>query len=68
LPDPFKKVNVWRLTGPSIDATGNVSLANAVIGDDLSWVPGSEEKCNVKNNQCHLAIPGSSAALLFLKK
>ena len=67
VPGACKRVNVWRLTGPNIDATGNVSLASAVIGSDLSWVPGTEEKCNVKNHQCHLTVPRSSAALLFLK-
>ena len=67
LPIPCKRVNVWRLKGPNIDATENVSLASAVIGSDLSWAPNTEEKCNVKNNQCHLTVPKSSAALLFLK-
>jgi len=67
LPVDCKRVNVWRLQGPNIDATKNVSLANAVIGSDLSWIPGNEEKCNVKNNQCHVTVPKSSAALLFLK-
>jgi hypothetical protein len=66
LPVPCKRVNVWRLKGPNIDATENVSLANAVIGSELSLVPSTEEKCNVKNNQCHLTVPRSSAALLFL--
>ena len=67
LPVHGKKVNVWRLKGPNLEATDNVSLANAIIGADLSWAPGSEEKCDVKNNQCHLTVPKSSAALLFLK-
>jgi hypothetical protein len=68
LPGSFKRVNIWRLKGPSIDATENVSLANVSIGSDLSWVPGTNEKGNVKNNQCHLTVPKSSAALLFLKQ
>ncbi len=67
LPAPCKNANVWRLTGPNIDATENVSLANTVIGSDLSWVPNTEEKCVIKNSQCQLIVPRSSAALLFLK-
>jgi len=67
LPAPCKISMVWRLIGPSIDATQNVSLANSVIESDFSWVPNTKEKCNIKNNQCHLTVPKSSAALLFLK-
>lgn len=67
LPVNCKGVDIWRLTGPNIDATENVSLANSVIESDHSWAPNTKEKCNVKNNQCHLTVPKSSAALLFLK-
>ena len=67
LSEPCKSVNVWRLEGPAINATENVSLANAVINSNLSWIPNTEEKCGVKNNQCRLIVSKSSAALLFLK-
>lgn len=67
LPVPSKKVNIWRLMAPNIDATENVSLANTVIGSDPSWLPDTEEKYDVKNNHCNLVVPRSSAALLFLK-
>jgi hypothetical protein len=67
LPEQANSANIWRLTGPRIDATNDVSLAGAVIGPDLSWEPETIEKCSVNNNQCRLTIPHFSAALLFLK-
>ena len=67
LPEPVNNARIWRLTGPGIDATKDVSLAGAVVGSDLSWKPATAEKCKVNKNQCRLTIPHYSAALLFLK-
>ncbi len=66
LPVPCNTANVWRLSGQNIDATENVSLANAIIGPDLSWSPKTDEKCEIKSNQCFLVVRKSSAALVFL--
>jgi len=67
LPMPGNHVDIWRLKGPDIEATKDVSLAGDVIGPDLSWEPEKLEKGKVKNNQCRLTIPHYSAALLLLK-
>lgn len=67
LPIPCDEVKVWRLSGRNIDATDKVSFANSVIGSKLTWSPKSKEKCKIKNKQCLLHVPKSSAALLFLR-
>jgi hypothetical protein len=67
LPIPCNEVNVWRLSGRNIDATENVSFANSTVGSKLTWSPKSKEKCHIKNKQCRLHVPKSSAALLFLR-
>jgi hypothetical protein len=67
LPIPCDEVKVWRLSGENINATENVSFANSVIGSKFTWAPKTNEKCKIKNKQCHLHVPNSSAALLFLK-
>ena len=67
LPEPANNVDIWRLIGPGIDTTKDVSLAGATVGPDLLWEPQKVENCKVKNNRCQLTIPHYSAALLFLK-
>ena len=67
LPDHGNRVDIWRLTAPSIDATRDVTLAGSAVGPDLSWKPQTVEEGSVKNNQCRVTIPRYSAALLFVE-
>lgn len=67
LPVPGKRVDIWRLTGPAVTATRDVTLAGSAVGPDLSWEPKTVEEGQVKGDECRLTIPHYSAALLFVK-
>lgn len=67
LPEHANSADIWRLTGPVVDATKDVSLAGAVVGPDFTWNPQKLENCKVKDNKCRLTIPHYSAVLIFLK-
>lgn len=65
-PPRCRQGKVWRLVGPSLDATTGVSLAGAEVGPDLTWLPRTVEHYAVTEDQLRLEVPGDSAALLFL--
>ena len=58
---------VWRLQGPSLDATEGVSLAGAEIGAHARWTP-QPEPVEAENEAMPLRVPPASAALLFLQQ
>ena len=67
VPPGCKSAATWRLTGPSIDATENVSLAGArVSGTDAKWTALATESVAVKEGRAALEVPHASAALLFV--
>jgi hypothetical protein len=58
---------VWRMQGPSLNATEDVTLAGARILPHAQWKPRVEEPIEVRNGVGHLRVSNSSAALLILK-
>jgi hypothetical protein len=62
---PFHRATLWRLTGPSLDATTGVEFGRAVVSGDGTWNPQSE-LLPVRNGALHVAVPAASAALIFL--
>jgi len=66
-PPPCRQGKVWRLVGPSLDATAGVSLAGAEVGADLTWSPRIVENCAVSDGHLRLEVPCDTAALLFLE-
>jgi hypothetical protein len=53
---------VWRLTGPSIDATEGVTFAGAVVDGKGGWRPIEQETVDPS----HILLPHASAALVFV--
>ena len=57
---------VWRLTGPSLEATSGVSLAGGeVTRGDARWAPERQERL-AGGRALALRLPRASAALLFV--
>ena len=65
-PPHCRQGEVWRLVGPSLDATKGVSLAGAEVAPDLTWSPRTVENRAVADGHLRLEVPCDSAALLFL--
>ena len=65
-PARCRQSRVWRLVGPSLDATTGVSLAGAEVGPDLTWSPRTVENYAVADGHFQLEIPCDTAALVFL--
>ena len=66
-PPGTRQTKVWRLTGPSLDATSGVTLAGAEVSPDFTWAPATVETPAVSDGQLQLDLPHDSAALVFLK-
>ncbi len=64
------KANVaklWRLTGPALDATQNITLAGAeVTHGDAVWAPKQIEKLAPQGSGLDLKVPHASAVLVFV--
>ena len=65
-PPRCRQGKVWRLIGPSLDATAGVSLAGAEVGPDLTWSPRMVDDYAVSDGSLRLDLPCDTAALLFL--
>ncbi|MEJ1973279.1 MAG: hypothetical protein WDM96_12700 [Lacunisphaera sp.] len=65
-PSRCRQGKVWRLAGPSLDATTGVSLAGAEVGPDLTWSPRTVGNYAVTDGRLRVAVPSNTAALLFL--
>ena len=62
---PAHKAELWRLTGPSLDATTGITLGSAPVSSAAHWTP-TAERLPVRTDPVHLDLPPASAALLFL--
>jgi hypothetical protein len=60
------EAQVWRLTGPSLDATSGITLAGAEVAQGGAWQPASVEHISVVEGAPALVVPAASAALLFI--
>lgn len=58
-------VRVWRLEGPRLDATNEVTLAGAEITEHAHWTPQAETLV-ARNGVAELQIPAASGAMVFL--
>jgi hypothetical protein len=56
------RVQVWRLTGPSLDSTEGTTLAGASLGPHAAWRPARTEWVNPSQ----IPLPRASAALIFV--
>ena len=65
-PSGTRQAKVWRLTGPSLDATSGVTLAGAEVSANFTWTPANVETPAVADGQLQLELPHDSAALVFL--
>jgi hypothetical protein len=61
----FHRADLWRLTGPSLDATSGIELGRAVVSSDGTWNP-RDEPLPVRNGALYVTMPAASAALIFL--
>jgi hypothetical protein len=58
-------VRVWKLEGPQLDATEDVTLAGVEIRDHAQWTP-REERVAVGDGIARIRVPEASAVLVFL--
>jgi hypothetical protein len=66
LPAKSRLAQVWRLTGPSLEAIDGVALAGAqVAADDAHWQPRAES-LRAASDRLSFHLPRASAAVLFL--
>jgi len=59
------KARVWRLTGPALDSTSGVTLADAEIQTTGVWHP-KEENLEAGGNGLTLHLPRASTLLAFV--
>jgi hypothetical protein len=63
---PFGECAIWRLTGPAIDATTDISLAGATIrGAGSQWQPSPPETGVECRRGTVLGVPRASACILL---
>jgi hypothetical protein len=62
------RTRLWRLTGPSLEATQGVTLAGAEVAPgDAAWSPRTREILDLTADGAVLDLPKASAALLFVE-
>ncbi|HEY2761585.1 MAG TPA: hypothetical protein VGI75_12600, partial [Pirellulales bacterium] len=66
MPPGTRQAKIWRLSGPSLDATNDIMLAGADISTDFTWAPANVETFAVTEGRLQLEVPHDSAALVFL--
>ena len=62
---PARRAALWRLAGPSLDATLGITLGSAAVSDAGAWNPISKP-IPVHSGTLSLELPATSAALVFL--
>ncbi len=62
----FPHARVWRLTGPALDATSDVTLAGAPVAQDGSWSAAREEKVVARGGRFTISLPHASGAFVLL--
>ena len=64
-----RRAQVWRLTGPALDATTDIRLAGReVAAGDADWAPSSVETLTGAEDGLRLDLPRASAALVFIER
>lgn len=62
----FKTAEAYRLTAPSAQSLGDVTLAGTQITDQGVWTPGATEKIPVTRGTASFTLPATSAVLVLL--
>ncbi|SNT41081.1 Glycosyl hydrolase family 79, N-terminal domain [Granulicella rosea] len=57
-----RDAHILRLTAPSVEATGGVTLGGAAVDKDGKWTPKSKETIARQNGKLLLPLPAYSAA------
>ena len=63
----FANGEVWRLTGPALDATAGVRFGGTTIDDYGGWAPAAREDARFDAGAIVLDLAGASAALITLR-
>jgi len=64
-----RRAKLWRLRGPSLDATTGVTLAGASVGNgDAAWAARSQEVVQADHGVLSIAVPRASAVLAFISR
>jgi hypothetical protein len=63
----FANGDVWRLTGPALDATAGVRFGGTTIDDYGGWAPAAREDAQFDAGAIVLDLAGASAALITLR-
>ena len=66
LPAGVRGGDIWRLTGPALNATDGVMLAGAEIAEHARWKPRAVERLDVHGGRARLRVAEGSAALVML--
>jgi hypothetical protein len=61
-----RHAEVWRLSGPSLEATSRVTLGSAAANPAGAWT-GQAERLPVHNGKARIYVPAASGALVFLQ-
>ena len=63
-----RRAKTWRLTGPALDATKEITLAGAEVAHgSAEWRPLKTEIIPVRHGSLALNVPRASAVLLFVE-
>lgn len=68
VPADVHSADVYRLEGPSINATSGVKLGRAAVSDEGTWQGAPAEHIEISNGAARLLVPHTSAALLQLRR
>jgi hypothetical protein len=63
----FANGEVWRLTGPALEATAGVRFGGTTIDDYGGWAPAAREDAQFDAGAIVLDLAGASAALITLR-
>jgi hypothetical protein len=66
MPPGFKTAEAYRLTAPSAQSKGAVTLAGAQISDQGVWTPNAFEKIPIVSGTASFTVSASSAVLMRL--
>lgn len=64
---PATRARVWRLSAPAVTDVHHASLAGAQVAADGTWTPRTEETQRLTPSGLSLALPKTSAALVWLE-
>jgi hypothetical protein len=66
VPTASKSATLWRLAGPALDATDNITLAGAQVTSDAHWDPSQVLTVPIDGSRATIDVRHASAALLFV--